>query len=70
MKSMKRYGDFFMSFMLFMVEKRDQSFPMRFFAPLRLRVRKQFNLTWAVFPMPFSASPAPLVESEPVEDCG
>jgi len=70
MKSVKRYSDIFMSFMLFMVEKRAQSFPMRFFAPLRLRVRKQFNQAWAVFPMSFSASSVSLVESEPVEDCG
>jgi hypothetical protein len=44
--------------------------PMQFFASLHLRVRKLFNEAWAVFPMPFSASSASLVESEPVEDCG
>jgi len=44
--------------------------PLQFFAALRLRVRKQFNEAKAVFPTQFSASPASLVESEPVEDCG
>jgi len=63
MKDMKTYSDIFMSFMsfmLFMVEKQDHSFPMQFFAPLRLCVRKQLNEAWEVFPMPFSASPASL----------